>query len=223
MKGRTFWSVTQCHLERAWCFRGTDCLHLQGEEVRKEINQQKQVASSALQPWRLKIFCHDLCVTIDGVLITYTQHSKLQVLTMLSLISTIHRSPQHLLNLFQSAVSSSAIPWQRPLTVEILQLYMLRFYFQSLPCRIQLLTLNWAKFQTSPITSQHGPHRKPCSFSHANHFHGNMFTELFPSNGRLFLTFKLGIPRHPRRGFKYPVRVRRYVVDRNVPPRMEAN
>jgi hypothetical protein len=37
------------------------------------------------------------------------------------------------------------------------------------------------------------------------------------------LTFKLGIPRHPRRGFKCPVRVSRYVVGRNVPARMEAN
>jgi hypothetical protein len=37
------------------------------------------------------------------------------------------------------------------------------------------------------------------------------------------LTFKLGIPRHPQRGFKCPVRVSRYVVGRNVPARMEAN
>jgi hypothetical protein len=39
---------------------------------------------------------------------------------------------------FQPAVSSAAVPWQRLLTVEILQLHALRFYLHSLPCRTQL-------------------------------------------------------------------------------------
>jgi hypothetical protein len=44
-------------------------------------------------------------------------------------------------------MSSSAVPWQRLPTVEILQLNALRFYRHSLPCRTQLfdrqLTTNW--------------------------------------------------------------------------------
>jgi hypothetical protein len=37
------------------------------------------------------------------------------------------------------------------------------------------------------ITPRHGPHRQHRSFSYANRFRGNVLTELFPSNGRLFL------------------------------------
>jgi hypothetical protein len=72
-------------------------------------------------------------------------------------ISTIHKSPQHPLSLFQPAVSSLAIPWQQLLTVLILQLHVLRFDLHcllsttlvnqtivpsllSLPCRTQLST-----------------------------------------------------------------------------------
>jgi hypothetical protein len=47
------------------------------------------------------------------------------------LISTIQKSPQHPLSLFQPAVSSPAVPLQRLLTVEILQLHVLRFYLHS--------------------------------------------------------------------------------------------
>jgi hypothetical protein len=53
---------------------------------------------------------------------TYIHYSELQVITDPLLISTIHRSSQHLLSLFQPAVSSAAVPWQRLLTVELLQL-----------------------------------------------------------------------------------------------------
>jgi hypothetical protein len=55
-----------------------------------------------------------------------------------SLISTIHKSPQHTLSLFQPAVSSSAVPWQRLLTVDSTQLHALRSSLHSLPCRTQL-------------------------------------------------------------------------------------
>jgi hypothetical protein len=41
------------------------------------------------------------------LLTTYTHHSELQVITALSLISTIHRSPQHPLSFFQPAVINS--------------------------------------------------------------------------------------------------------------------
>jgi hypothetical protein len=53
------------------------------------------------------------------------------------LICTIHKSPQHRLSFFQPAVSSSAVPWQRLLKVEILQLNALRSSLHSLPFRIQ--------------------------------------------------------------------------------------
>jgi hypothetical protein len=41
------------------------------------------------------------------LLTTYTHHSDLQIITALSLISTIHRLPQHLLSLFHTAVITS--------------------------------------------------------------------------------------------------------------------
>jgi hypothetical protein len=62
----------------------------------------------------------------------YTQ----QAVTALPRIST-----QHPLSLFQPVVTSSAVPWQQLLTVEILQLHALRFYLHSLPCRTQLSTV----------------------------------------------------------------------------------
>jgi hypothetical protein len=49
------------------------------------------------------------------------------------LISTIHRSPQHLLSPFQPNVS-----WQQILTLEILQPNALRSSCRSHPCRTQL-------------------------------------------------------------------------------------
>jgi hypothetical protein len=45
--------------------------------------------------------------------------------------------------LFHPAMPSSAVPWQRLLTVEILQLPALRSYLHSLPCSTQLSTENW--------------------------------------------------------------------------------
>jgi hypothetical protein len=50
---------------------------------------------------------------------------ELQTITTLSLIFTIYKSPQHLLSIFQPAVYSPAVPWQRLLTVEMLQLHAL--------------------------------------------------------------------------------------------------
>jgi hypothetical protein len=60
------------------------------------------------------------------LLTTYTYDSELQAITAPPLISTIHKSQQHPLSLFQPAVSSPAVPWQRLLTVDILQLHALR-------------------------------------------------------------------------------------------------
>jgi hypothetical protein len=76
------------------------------------------------------------------LLTTYTYHSELQVITALSLISTLYKSPQHLLSLFQPAMSSEAVPLQRLLTVKNLHLHALRFYLHSFPCRTLLSTDN---------------------------------------------------------------------------------
>jgi hypothetical protein len=66
-------------------------------------------------------------------LTTYTHHSELRVIKMLSLISTIYNSQQRPLTFFYSLlyVSSPALPWKRLLTVEILQLHALKFCLQT--------------------------------------------------------------------------------------------
>jgi hypothetical protein len=68
------------------------------------------------------------------LLMTYTHHLEIQVIILLLLVSTIHKSSQHSLSLFQSAKPSSVVPWQRHLAVEILQLPALRSYLHGLPC-----------------------------------------------------------------------------------------
>jgi hypothetical protein len=71
--------------------------------------------------------------TIDGVfdwildlLTTYTHDSELQTITEPSPISTIHKLLQHTRSLLQTAVSSPAVPWQQFVTVEVLQLHVLK-------------------------------------------------------------------------------------------------
>jgi hypothetical protein len=81
------------------------------------------------------------------LLATYTHHSDLQVTKALPLIFTIHKSPQHPLSLFQPAVYSPAVPWQRLLTMEILQLPAIRSSLHSLPRRTQLSV--WGTFRSS--------------------------------------------------------------------------
>jgi hypothetical protein len=83
--------------------------------------------------------------TIDGVLnslldllTTYTQDSELEAITAPSLISTIHKSAQHPLSLFQPAVFSPVIPWQRLLTMEILQLQALKSSLNRAPFQLPL-------------------------------------------------------------------------------------
>jgi hypothetical protein len=68
-------------------------------------------------------------------LTTCTHHSDLQVIIILSLISTLYKSPQHLLSLFRPALSSLAVPWQLLLTAEILQLHALMSSYHSRLCR----------------------------------------------------------------------------------------
>jgi hypothetical protein len=47
---------------------------------------------------------------ISDLLITYTHDLNLQAITGPSLISKIHKSPQHPLSIFQPAMSSPAVP-----------------------------------------------------------------------------------------------------------------
>jgi hypothetical protein len=68
------------------------------------------------------LYCHVLGWLLMGFWIGYwplTHDSELQAVTTSLLISIIHKSPQHLLSLFQPSVSSPAIPWQQLLTVEL--------------------------------------------------------------------------------------------------------
>jgi hypothetical protein len=76
------------------------------------------------------------------LLTTYIHDLELQVITA---PLQIKKSQQHSLSLFQLAVFSSAVPWQWLSTVEILELYALRSFLHSLPCRTQLNSLNFVK------------------------------------------------------------------------------
>jgi hypothetical protein len=55
----------------------------------------------------------------------YTHGSELHVIRAPPLIPTIYKSTQHPLSLYQHAVSTPVVPWQRLLTVDILQLHAL--------------------------------------------------------------------------------------------------
>jgi hypothetical protein len=88
------------------------------------------------------------------LLTTYSHDSELQVITAPSLISTIHKSPQHRLSLFQPTVSSPDVPWQRLLTVEILQLPVLTLF----PAGRRLTTELSSKL-VPLITFERGPRR----------------------------------------------------------------
>jgi hypothetical protein len=69
------------------------------------------------------------------LLTNYARDSELQAIRAPPPISTIHKSPLYPLSLFQSAVSSQAVPWKRLLTVVILQLQVHRSSFHSLMYR----------------------------------------------------------------------------------------
>jgi hypothetical protein len=84
------------------------------------------------------------------LLTSYTHDSELQAVTAPPLISTINKSQQHPLSCFQHAVSSLAVPWQRLLTVEILQLHALRCSCHSRPCRTQLST-DYSAISSQPL------------------------------------------------------------------------
>jgi hypothetical protein len=53
------------------------------------------------------------------------------------------------------------------------------------------------------ITSQHGLRRQHCSFSYANRFRENVFTEPFPKSGCIYLFIKNLLPSNGHRFFVY--------------------
>jgi hypothetical protein len=117
-------------------------------------------------------------------LLTIHAHDwEVQVITAPPLISAIHKSPQHPLSLFQPAVTSPVVPWQRFLTVEILKLHAFRSSCHNLPCRIQL---NW--LCPLLITSRHRPHKKHCCQQYLYcmriRCHRNVFIKPLCNNGR---------------------------------------
>jgi hypothetical protein len=117
---------------------------------RVKISRWSFLLTAPLHSYTIYI-CITTCIMCDyrwgtdwwmDLLTTCTHHWELQAITAPQLISTVHKSPQQPLSLFQPAMSSPAVSLQRLLTVEILQLHALRFCLQSLPCRT-LLSINW--------------------------------------------------------------------------------
>jgi hypothetical protein len=130
------------------------------------------------------------------LLTTYTHDSELQAVTAPPLISTIHKSPQHQLNILQPTVSSPTVPWQRLLTVEILQLHALNSCLHGTE-----LTTDKAP-DLSVITFRHGPHSKHsssivasncCVINNLLPSNGNVFTEPLPRNGRCLQSHGLAV------------------------------
>jgi hypothetical protein len=113
------------------------------------------------------------------LLTAYTHDSELQAITTPLLISTIQKSPQHPLSLFQSAVFTSR-SLATVLTVEILQLDALKASVHRLPYITH--TVAPAVFK---ITPRHGPRRNipfPL-FLHVDSLIWIVFTEPLPRNG----------------------------------------
>jgi hypothetical protein len=95
------------------------------------------------------------------LLTTYTHDSEPEIIASPPLLSTIHKSPQHPLSLFQPVVSSPTVPWLRLLTVKILQLHAFRSYLHSLPYRTAYqLTTDLVAPIVLKIILRHGLRRK---------------------------------------------------------------
>jgi hypothetical protein len=105
-----------------------------------------------------------------------------------SLISTIHKSPQQPLSLFQPAVSSPAVPWKQLLTVVILQLHALKSPLNG--CSLPTAPF-FTDSRTEPTrflaTRLHGPSRQLRCQQHLCccmriRCHANVLTEPLPGN-----------------------------------------
>jgi hypothetical protein len=82
---------------------------------------------------RVAVIIYGVLDWILNLLATYTHGLELQAITAPLPISTIHKPPQHPLSLLQPARPSPTVLWQRLLTVEILQLHVLKSSFHKLP------------------------------------------------------------------------------------------
>jgi hypothetical protein len=119
-----------------------------------------------------------------GLDIGFIDHdSGLQAITAPPLIFTIHKLSQHPLNIFQPAMSLPAVPWQRLLTVEILQLQRLKSSLHRLQYKIDFVVS--IMFLITPLNI---PRRNP-SFQEYLYRRTsirccrNVFTEPLPRNG----------------------------------------
>jgi hypothetical protein len=146
-----------------------------------------------------------------GLLITRTHHSELHVITALSLIFTLYKSPQHPLSLhpaccvFISHFLATASNWRffsfprsrRYFPANIPQLnsrqlstgpqrHLFSASLAELTCTANpQLTTELVNLIAFKITYRHGPHRKRCLRVRSR---GSMFAEPLLRNGRLLLT-----------------------------------
>jgi hypothetical protein len=143
----------------------------------------------------------------------YTSFGTL--ITAPPLISTLYKSLQNPLNIFQPTASYPAVPWQRFLTEEILGLPVLTSFLRRLSCRTScqlFLQLNCIAIcskpplQSSTAHSTTKPHlssfiitlyklnRKHCSQHFLccclrTRYCGYLFTEPLPNNGHVWLHY----------------------------------
>jgi hypothetical protein len=89
----------------------------------------------------------------------YTHDSELQVLTVLSLISTVHKSPQYSLSLSVAYCVFSRFLATASNSGDFF-IFTCWGTFYSLPYR----TLNWQLTWSPQLSPRHGPHRKRCYF-----------------------------------------------------------
>jgi hypothetical protein len=124
------------------------------DEDAKNLYQWRLLRDEGSSGWgmrleRIKQYCHVYeCYYRRGMnwwmdlLTTYRHDSELQAITAPPPISTIQKiTTTPAKHFFQPAVSSPAVPWQRLLTGEILQLHALRSSLLRLPWRTQLNSL----------------------------------------------------------------------------------
>jgi hypothetical protein len=145
-----------------------------------------------------------MSVTLDRVLdwildllTTYTYNLELQLITAPSLISTLYSSLEHTVSCSQSVSRRFLVMASNRGCTSAFGLKS-SLNCGSLPPASFLHRLPYRTDLVAPvvflITPRHGPHRQHCSFLYANHFCMNVFTELFPSTGCLFLLVKNLLP-----------------------------
>jgi hypothetical protein len=121
----------------------------------------------------------------------YTQSGTTSNYSAIAYLHTLQITTAHAKSFFQPAVSSTAVPWQRYLKMEILQLSALAYYCPaieylstvnstvapSLQSSTQLPTLNWTHFTSLHFTSLHFTSLHFTSL----HFTSLHFTSLHPT------------------------------------------